>query len=60
MRHFDEQLSNTCDHKSEYWVNPDNYNDNDIEQLGIGLDDVRQAYRKMLSPKFSLARKNHI
>lgn len=58
MRHFDEQLSNICEHKSEYWVNPNNYNDDDIEELGIGLDDVRQAYRKMLSPKFSIAGKN--
>lgn len=58
MRHFDNELSNICDHKSEYWVNPDNYNDKDIEELGIGLDDVRQAYRKMLSPGFSIAGKS--
>lgn len=58
MRHFDEQLSNTCEYKSEYWVNPNNYNNNDIEELGIGLDDVRRAYRKMLSPKFSMAGNN--
>jgi hypothetical protein len=58
MRHFDEGLSNICEHKSEYWVNPNNYYDNDIEQLGIGLDDVRQAYRKILSPKFSIAGKD--
>lgn len=55
MRHFDEQLSNICEHKSKYWVNPTNYNDNDIRELNIGLNDVRQAYRKMLSPKFSAA-----
>lgn len=54
MRHFDENLSKTCDLKSEYWVNPDHYQDNDITELGIGLDNVRQAYRKMLRP-FSLA-----
>lgn len=58
MRHFDEELSNSCEHKSKYWVNPENYNDNDIEQLGIGLDNVRKAYRKMLSPKFSIAGKS--
>ena len=51
MRHFDEQLSNICEHKSEYWINPTNYNDNDIRELNIGLDNVRQAYRKMLSPR---------
>jgi hypothetical protein len=53
MRHFDEQLSNICEQKSEYWINPNNYQENDIKELGIGLNDVRQAYRKMLSPKFS-------
>lgn len=53
LRHFDETLANTCDHKAEYWVNPTHYHDDDIKKLGIGLDDVRQAYRKMLRP-FSL------
>lgn len=56
MRHFDEHLSNVCDHKSEYWVNPDNYQQEDIKELGIGLNDVRQAYRKMLRP-FSFSKK---
>lgn len=55
MRHFDERLSNICDQKSEYWINPTNYQDSDIREFGIGLDNVRQAYRKMLSPKFSTA-----
>lgn len=54
MRHFDEHLSNVCDHKSEYWVNPDNYQQEDIKELGIELNDVRQAYRKMLRPFYSL------
>jgi hypothetical protein len=57
MRHFDERLANICDHKSEYWVNPDNYETTHIKELGIGLDDVRQAYRKMLRPNFSLSGK---
>ncbi|MDA9554918.1 hypothetical protein N9R54_01670 [Pelobium sp.] len=59
MRHFDEGLSNICDHKSEYWVNPDNYKGADIKELGIGLNDVRQAYRKMLRPNFSFAGKKN-
>jgi hypothetical protein len=54
MRHFDENLSNICDHKSEYWINPNNYKDSDIKELGIGLDTVRKAYRNMLRP-FSLS-----
>lgn len=54
MRHFDEYLSNICDQKSEYWTNPSNYDGNDIKELGIGLDNVRQAYRQMLRP-FSMS-----
>ena len=50
MRHFDTNLASKCDLKSEYWINPDNYSQSDIKELGIGLYDVRQAYRKMLHP----------
>ncbi len=58
LRHFDENLAYICDNKAEYWVNPDNYNQNDIEELGIGLNNVRQAYRKMLKPDFRNIKKN--
>lgn len=57
MRHFDERLASICDHKSEYWINPNNYNSDNIKELGIGLDNVRQAYRKMLSPSTYAGRK---
>jgi len=50
MRHFDNELASICDYKSEYWVNPENYSDEQIMSLGIELGEVRQAYRKMLSP----------
>jgi hypothetical protein len=50
MRHFDDQLASICDHKSEYWINPDNYTDEQVTNLGIELGEVRHAYRKMLSP----------
>jgi len=50
MRHFDEELASICDLKAEYWVNPNNYDDEQISELGIGLDNVRNAYRKMLNP----------
>lgn len=57
MRHFDQNLANICDHKSEYWINPNNYNSEQIKELGIGLDDVRLAYRRMLSPLSYAGRK---
>ena len=50
LRHFDQRLASICDIKAEYWVSPENYNSTDIESLGIGLDSVRRAYRKMLRP----------
>lgn len=57
MRHIDNHLATICDLKAEYWVNPDNYDDGIIHELGVGLDNVRQAYRKMLKPNFSIAGK---
>lgn len=49
IRHFDNNLSIICDQKSEYWVNPKRYNDREINETGIQLDNVRKAYRKLLS-----------
>lgn len=53
MRHFDESLASICEHKSDYWINPESYDSNQIEELGIALDDVRQAYRRHLTPQNS-------
>jgi hypothetical protein len=52
MRHFDERLAGICDYKSEYWINPEQYSTEKIFELGIALEDVRRAYRKMLRPDF--------
>lgn len=58
MRHFDAQLAGICEYKSKYWLNPTQYTDTEIRELGIGLNDVRQAYRRMLLPeKFSTYRR---
>ena len=53
MRHFDNNLAIICDNKAEYWTDPAQYDKVRIKQLGIALDDVRQAYRKMLRPDFN-------
>src|SRR5687768_8823357 len=52
LRHFDQRLARICDDKAEYWVNPENYSSEDIQNLEIGLDSVRQAYKKMLKPDY--------
>lgn len=57
MRHFDQELSMICDHKAEYWINPERYCQEEIQALGIGLSEVRQACREILNPFFYQKRK---
>ncbi len=54
LRHFDHDLANICDMKSEYWINPDQYTEVQVQEMGIKLDDVRGAYRKLLKPRSSM------
>lgn len=54
LRHFDFDLANICDMKSEYWINPDQYTEDQVQEMGIKLDDVRGAYRKLLKPRNSM------
>ncbi len=55
LRHIDEELAMACEHKAEYWVNPEQWSDEEIVRLGIKLEDVAQAYRNIAMPKFSKA-----
>lgn len=55
LRHIDEELAMVCEHKAEYWVNPEQWSDEEIVRLGIKLEDVVQAYRNIAMPKFSNA-----
>ncbi|WP_025741919.1 hypothetical protein [Aquimarina pacifica] len=48
LRHFDIDLAERCQGKSEYWLSPENYDDNQIKELGIDLDTVNKAYKKLL------------
>lgn len=50
IRHLDLKLSRICEDKSEYWLNPEKYKVEDINKLGIGLEEVRKAYRNILLP----------
>ena len=40
VRHFDQLLADKCYHKGDYWLNPDHWDTQDIEHLGIDLDRV--------------------
>ncbi|PZF71125.1 hypothetical protein DN068_20730 [Taibaiella soli] len=51
IQRYDPDLAVTCDLKSEFWVNPDNFNYDDIESLGIGLNTVRETYWRLLNPR---------
>jgi len=53
LRHIDSELASICEHKAEYWVNPSSWDNQKIEQLGIGLESVRDRYRVMLCPNNS-------
>ena len=57
LRHFDLDLANICDRKSEYWIVPESYSDEDVSKLGIRLGDVRGAYRKLMKPNYSMFKK---
>jgi hypothetical protein len=51
VRHFDQRLSEICEHKSMYWINPERYSVDEIKEINIKLDHVREEYRKLLYPK---------
>jgi hypothetical protein len=51
LRHIDGELAAICDNKSEYWINPDTWNQDKIDNLGINLEKVRNEYRLLLQPK---------
>jgi hypothetical protein len=51
MRHVDPYLAERCDQKAEYWLNPEHYTREDIKELDIGLESVRNAYRTLLQPR---------
>jgi hypothetical protein len=57
LRHIDNELAQICEYKSEYWVNPESWDSSKVEQLGIGLKDVRERYRNLLHPKRMIVEK---
>lgn len=51
MRHIDKDLALTCDCKAEYWVNPNHWDSDKIDETGIALEKVRNQYRRLLNKK---------
>ncbi|WP_350295954.1 hypothetical protein [Limnohabitans sp. Rim8] len=56
LRHINEDLAMACEYKADFWTGPDNWSGEDIERLGIKLEDVTAAYRNMLPRGFSRVR----
>lgn len=55
LRHIDQDLAMTCEHKADFWTGPDDWDNSEIEQLGIKLEDVANVYRSIMAPKYSRA-----
>jgi len=51
IRHIDPNLAQLCEHKSDYWVNPDRWDQKKVKKIGIGLEQVRKRYRALLNPR---------
>jgi hypothetical protein len=58
LRHIDQELATTCEYKADFWVGPENWTDEELERVGIKLEDVTRAYRTMAMPKFSERRRS--
>lgn len=50
LRHIDEDLAMTCEHKADFWTGPDHWSGEDVERVGIKLENVTNAYRKLAMP----------
>ena len=49
LRHIDQELSEICEYKSEYWLDPNSWNPEKTNGLSISLDSVRDKYRAKLN-----------
>lgn len=56
LRHLNQDLAMTCEFKADYWVNPENWSEEQIHEHGIALYGVRNKYRKLLAPTFKRPR----
>ena len=48
LRHIDRELSEICEYKSEYWLDPRNWDPAKTNGIAIDLDTVREKYRAKL------------
>ena len=48
VRHLDLDLAERCTLKSDYWLNPESYSQDDIRKFRIGVNQVYQEIKKLL------------
>lgn len=48
LRDLDENLAALCQHKAEYWVRPDEWSAQSIQERGIGIDQLFDRFRDVL------------
>jgi hypothetical protein len=58
LRHVDPQLAEICEHKSDYWLDPQDWTKDDVARFRIGLNGVDESYRRLLLPKRGFSRGN--
>lgn len=56
LRHIDEELAMICENKADFWIDPEHWSGEKIEQFGIKLEDVTKAYRQLARLNFNKAR----
>jgi len=47
IRHIDQELSDICENKSRYWINPGDWPPDLVKEKGIGIYQVRDRYRDL-------------
>jgi hypothetical protein len=48
LRDLDENLAALCQHKAEYWIQPDEWSAQSIQDRGIGIDQLFDRFREVL------------
>ena len=47
IRHIDQELSEICENKSKYWIDPGDWPSDLVREKGIGLHQVRDRYSEL-------------
>jgi len=49
LRHVDMELAQVCEYKSDYWLNPETWIDERVEEVSIQLENVDARFRSLLT-----------